>query len=121
MGHFISPRHLLATILLLSIGTEAAWAQTTNYKPRPGHWRHTIVLQINSGPSRPLVLSSASYPAACATSLMDFVKKLEEANGYVWTNPDLSIIAFSERPGVAEMKSEVIEVSCGFEAWPTIQ
>ncbi|KIC42811.1 hypothetical protein RA27_05580 [Ruegeria sp. ANG-R] len=103
---------LAAGLTLFAIGEASA----NDYIPR-GFWRLYLVIESETGEVNELTLSSASYPATCVSGLLTRAKKTEAANGYVWTDPDATVVGWSESD-IATVRHEVIEFRCSFERSP---
>lgn len=104
---------VLCLAVLQIIPSLPAAAADSPYQPRQAHWRNTIVVKDAGGEIRSLVLSSASYPATCAQSLLLGAQKIEESNGYVWLDSTYQILAYKEDPtSPAVNRHEVVEFKC---------
>jgi hypothetical protein len=108
----------VATLMAIGIFVYYAPSAKADYQPRPGYWHETLVLKNETVPSHSSVVSSSSYPATCVNSLHADALKVEQSNGYVWSDTTFGILSYVEQPGLADIKYEVIEFKCIFDAWP---
>jgi hypothetical protein len=108
----------VATLLAIGIVMCLAASAKADYQPRPGYWKETLVSKNDTVPSHPFTISSSSYPATCVSGLQATASKIEQSNGYVWVDKTFQILSYSEQPGIADIKYEVIEFKCIFNAWP---
>ena len=107
---------LVGGLLLLTTHCCNLYAADSRYTPRRGHWRQTLVLSDSAGAIHPIVLSSASYPETCTRALSGSAANVELSDGFVWTDKSHQILSYKEQPGLADIKHEVIEFKCVFEA-----
>lgn len=99
-------------LLALSIVISSPASAQFTYQPRKGYWRKMLVLKDEAGNSRFFTDSRASYPETCARSLIEAASKVEQSNGDVWTDKNFQLLSYAERPGIAEIKHDVMEFKC---------
>jgi hypothetical protein len=99
----------VATLMAIGVVVYSAASAKSDYTPRPGYWQETLVLRNDMVPSHPFILSLSSYPATCVNSLKADASKIEQSNGYVWADKNFLILSWTEQPGIADIKYEVIE------------